>query len=601
MKKIIIVVIAACSIYLLSGCNKFLDQVPDDRLTLEEVFKNKSTAENFLASVYSVLPREHSQRFVGAGNGGPWTGAADEGEYLWGFVPSNAMNIGNWDANSGFVGDFWSTYYKAIRSATYFIANVDKVTADITPELKIQYKAEARALRGMYYFYLLRLYGPVVILGDSIVPVDAPFQDVQLPRNSMDECVDFVSNELEKAAADLPVTSSNSDNIGRITKPIALAFKAQTLLLNASPLFNGNTAYANLKNNDGKQLINQVYDVNKWEKAATAYKDFITRFVPGIFDLYKVYNSDGTLNPYLSCRNVILEDFNKEIIFARQDNDNARNYDVTPYHQGAASEYRGSGGLGATQKQVDAFFMENGLPITDANSGYKAMQAVMYKTPYEAETRETFSEWAFREPRFYVNITYDGSRWINTNSGAFYTRLYFRGNSGKGTSNDYCPTGYVVRKGAPSSDWRRGEDAIPMYRLANIYLDYIEALNEYKPSDPDILKYLNMIRERAGIPGYGQGLVTLPADQAAMRQAIRRERQVELCFENVRYFDTRRWKIAEQEDNGPMYGCDIDAGVPQFYVKKALETRVFNQRHYLWPIPQGDVNIDAELVQNPLW
>jgi hypothetical protein len=147
-----------------TACKKFLDQVPDDRLTLEEAFRNRNTAERFLANVYNYIPREWSQRFVGNSNSGPWTGASDEAEYLWGFVESNPMNIGSWDAGSGFTKAFWRDFYRGIRSATIFIANIDKVTSDISDEQKVRYKAEARALRAMFYFYLIRIFGPVVLL-----------------------------------------------------------------------------------------------------------------------------------------------------------------------------------------------------------------------------------------------------------------------------------------------------------------------------------------------------------------------------------------------------------------------------------------------------
>ncbi len=601
MKHLNIVLSLLCLCFITTGCKKYLDQVPDDRLTLEETFKNRSTAERFLASAYAFIPREHTQRFVGNYNSGPWTGAADEAEYLWGFVESNQMNIGSWDVSSGFTKAFWRDYYKGIRIATFFISNIDNVTVDISDAQKSQYKAEARALRAIYYYYLMRIYGPVVILGDDVTPVDAPLSDIQLPRSSVDECVDFITAQLDEAAAALPVRSLNDANIARITKPIAMAVKAQALLFAASPIFNGNTDLANLKNKDGKQLIPQTNDASKWQKAAAAYKDFITEFVPGIFDLYKVTNSNGSINPYLSCRDAILVDWNKETIFGRPDDDNARNYEVTPYHNGYASEVRGSGGLGATQKQVDAFFMTNGKPITDPTSGYLTSGTSMFQAPDDNATREVFNEWVNREPRFYVNITYDNRTFLNKNSGEAITRLYFKGNSGKGTSNDYCPTGYIVRKGAQTRDWHQGNSVVILIRLANIYLDYVEALNEASPGNADILIYLNLIRERAGITQYGSPGLPAPADQATMRAAIRQERQVELCFENVRYFDTRRWKIAEQTDGGPAIGLDIDAALPGFYNKKAFETRVFNKRHYFFPIPEEDVNNDAELVQNPGW
>lgn len=603
MKYIKNLLILFLAVALLAGCKKFFDQVPDDTLSLHETFKNRSTAEKFLANIYTYIPREHTQRFVGNRNSGPWTGASDEAEYLWGFVESNNMNTGSWDAGSGFTKSFWRDYYKAIRSATIFIANVDKVSVDITDAQKRQYKAEARALRAIYYYYLLRIYGPVIILGDKEIPVDAELSSLQLPRNSVDECVNFIVSQLDEAAADLPVKPLNSDNQARITRPVAQAIKAQTLLYAASPLLNGNTDFASLKNKDGKQLIPQSYDASKWQKAAAAYKSFIDLYVPGTFNLYKEYNQDGSYNPYLSCRDVILNDWNKEIIFGRPDDDNARNYEVTPYHNGYASEVRGSGGLGATQRIVDAFFMNNGKPITDATSGYATSGTSLFQAPDDNQPMEVYNEWVNREPRFYVNITYDNRTWLNKNSGTAITRLYFKGNSGKGTSNDYCPTGYIVRKGATTNDWHRGNSVVILVRLANIYLDYVEALNESDPGNPDILKYLNLIRERAGIPSYGNGVsdIPVPGSQSDMRDAIRHERQVELCFENVRYFDTRRWKIAEQTDNGPAIGLDIDSPLPGFYNKKPFENRIFTKRNYFFPIPVEDVGNDSQLMQNIGW
>lgn len=585
----------------LPACKKFLDQVPNDRLTLEETFNNRATAERFLASVYSMIPREWSQRFVGNSNSGPWTGAADEAEYLWGFVESNPMNIGSWDAGSGFTKAFWRDFYRGIRSATIFIANIDKVTSDINDEQKVRYKAEARALRAMYYFYLIRIYGPVVLLGDEVKPVDAPSADLRLPRNSMDECVEFIVSELELAAPDLPVRPVNDANYARLTKGIALSFKCRALLQAASPLYNGNTDYADLKNSDGKELISQTYDENKWKRAADAYKAFIDEFVPSVYNMYRKNDGGGNYSPFLSVRDVMLDQWNVEVIFGRPEDENARNYEVTPYHNGASSEVRGSGGLGATQRIVDAYFMSNGRTIDDPLSGYVATGTSSFQAPDDDQARDVYNQWVGREPRFYVNITYDNRKWLNTNTGSVVTRLYWQGNSGKGISNDYSPTGYVVRKGAKLNDWRNGLGVIVQYRLANLYLDYIEALNEYNPGSADILHYLNVIRDRAGIPGYGQSGLDIPADKDAMREAIRRERQVELSFENVRYFDTRRWKIAETTDNGPAIALNIDSPLPGFYDKKPFETRVFNKRHYFFPIPEEDVNNNPLLVQNPGW
>lgn len=602
MKKYIYISVVVL-LSLTSSCKKgFLDQVPNDRLTLDETFNNRQTAEKFLNNIYSNVPDEFGQRNPGGGrNAGLWTGGSDEAEYLWGFVQSNNMNIGSWDATSGFVGDFWNNYYRGIRSASFFMANIEQVKNDISPQLIIQYRAEARALRAMYYFYLMRLYGPVILVGDKVVEPDAPMTDVQLPRNSIDECAAYISSELEAAAKDLPVTPANDDSYGRITKGIALAFRAQALFLAASPIFNGNPDLAALKNKDGKQLVSQSVDVNKWKTAADAYKAFITAFVPGTYDLFKKNDANGVFDPYLSCRDIYLTDWNKEVIFARPESSiGSRQYEMTPYHRGANSDSRGSGGLGATQGQVDAFFMANGKSINETGSGYVTTGFSTAATKYTKTG--IYNQWVNREPRFYVNITYTGSTWLNTNDGEIITQLYNTGNSGKATGgNDYCPTGYVVRKAMGLGKWDVGNRTDILFRLANVFLDYAEALNEAAPDDADILKYLNLIRERAGIPQYGSSALPVPVGQAAMREAIHKERRVELCFENVRYFDTRRWRIAEQTDNGPMLGLNIAKDLPDFLQVVTFETRVFTKRHYLFPIPSNDVNVDREMIQNPGW
>lgn len=605
MKKYISPILFALLLLPGLACKKgFFDQVPNDRLTIDETFTNRATAERFLANVYSFIPDENGQRGVpggrGAGTAGPWTGASDEAEYVWSFVRSNDMNIGNWDANSSFVNDFWLRFYRGIRNASFFIENVNKVQ-DLDAGLMKQYIAEARALRAMYYFYLMRMYGPVVLIGDRIIAPDAPFDDVQLPRNSFDECVAFVTSELAAAAADLPTRVTSDQNTGRLTKGIALAFRIEALTFAASPLFNGNTDYATLKNPDGKQLISQTYDANKWKAAADAAKAFIGEFVPGTYNLYRKSDANG-FNPYLSFRDVMLDGWNSEVILGRPDSDvQSRQYEETPYHNGRANEVRGSGGLGATQNLVDAYFMKDGLPITSSPL-YQSSGFTNFRAPYDDQARSTFNPWVDREPRFYVAITYSGSKWLNTNTGTVITELWANGNSGRVTgNNDYSPTGYIMRRNMSLGNWNVGGRSLVLLRLAQVYLNYIEALNESTPGDPDILRYLNMIRDRAGIPAYGTIGVPVPAGQAAMRDAIRAERRVELAFENSRYFDTRRWKIAEQTDGGPMRGLNITQNLPAFYNVVTFENRVFNKRHYLFPIPQSDVNINRQMVQNTGW
>jgi hypothetical protein len=599
------------------ACEKgFLDQVPDDRLTEADAFINRNNTEMFLANIYGNIPDEFNQRFVGTGNShgnsGPWTGGSDEAEYQsWSPTP-NQINAGNWSPASDWVRGFWQKYYRGIRNATYFMANASKCS-ECGPELIAQYKAEARALRALYYYYLMRMFGPVPIIGEGVIAPDAELDEVLIPRSSFDECVDFVVSEFEKAAADLPIVSS-ANTYGRMNQAIVDAVKQELLIMAASPLFNGNGDYSSMQNIDGKHLINQTYDGEKWKRAADASKAFIDKYVPTYHDLYRKNDAQGNFSAFLSCRDVMLESWNKEWIFGRPANSaSTRQYEMTPYHAGALQEARGGGGLGATQKMVDAYFMANGhspvlgynadgTPIVNPESGYQTTGTSSFQAPDDNQARTIFNQWVNREPRFYVGITYDGRRWLNPNTPNLITFTRNTGNSGASQSQwDYSPTGYVVRKNMVLGNWNTGGRGLVLYRLANVYLNYAEALNEYSPGHPDILIYLNKIRERAGIPEYGSDDLPVPGTQEDMRDAIRKERRVEFAFENIRWFDVRRWKIAEETDNGPMYGLNIRTDPPAFYNPTVFENRIFEKKHYLFPIPLQETLINTLLIQNTGW
>lgn len=604
MKRVFLIIAASLAIGV-SSCSKYLDQIPDDVITIDDIFKSKANTDKFLANVYWSLPNEHRQRFTGDQRSGAWIGASDEGKYNWSFNYCNNMIASVWSNTDGNVATYWTDYYKAIRNATYFIQNIDNANpVEVNDLVKIRYKAEARALRAMYYYFLVRIYGPVIMLGDDLVDLNTPVADLQIPRSHIDTCINFIVRELDAAYADLDVTPFNDEEWGRMTKGVAKAYKVQALMLAASPLWNGNTAYANFTNKDGSSLTNTAYDQLKWERAANAAKEFLDEFVPSVYDLYRETNADPFMAAYLSCRNVILADWNKEWIYARPNSSSLMRYDRTPFHAGYPSEQKGGGAMGVTQTMVDAYFTSNGLPIDAPGSGYVTTGFSNFRAPFDNTTRSTFNQWVNREPRFYVGVTYNNSFWLyqGGSSTPIVTNMEFSGNSGRSQStSDVSPTGYIVRKNVATGDGERGA---LLLRLANIYLDYAEALNEYAPTNTDILKYLNLIRERAGVPQYGTGPDALPAPatQAEMREAIRRERRVELAFENSRYFDTRRWKIAETTDGGAFYGMNMTADGANFYQKTLLETRVFKaDRDYLFPIPNNQVLINENMVQNPGW
>lgn len=603
--KIIPAILLGC--LLLVSCNKkFLDQVPDDRVTIDQVFKQRRTTEAYLAQVYRYVSDQFNQRFVY-----PWTGGSDEVKYVFTFSPSQIINNGSISSSTGFVIDFWSDLYKGIRSATYFLQHADECVEILNDgpqgrKLLDRYKAEARTLRASYYLRLLQIYGPVVLLGDAIVAPDAPVSELQFERNTVDEFADFISSEIDKAVPDLLLVPGSVD-YGRVTQGFAKGIKARTLLLAASPQFNGNTALTMQKKN-GTYLVNQQKDVTKWKKAADAAKAVID------MNVYSLYYNTGTFNPVTSCREVMYQNWNKEWIFARIDNAASFwEYDCTPWLS-QTTNIGGAGAAGVTQAMIDAYFMANGKGINDpgsgyVNSGFSNSKVTYGPAAYDNVPAGTHMMYLNREPRFYAQVTYNGSTWINTTKGNMTVELQYSGNSGKSKSaTNYSPTGTVCRKNVlPDQNNSFSSVARPLVlmRLAEMYLSYVEALNEYDPGNSDILLYLNAIRKRAGIPEYGSSTLPAPTNQSDMREAIRRERRVELAFESFRFFDIRRWLIAEQLLNGPIYGCNPDKGNsvsdPEFYVKKIIENRVWLPRHNLFPLPQLELNKDKALVQNTGW
>ena len=588
---------------ILTACNDdFFDQVPDDRITIEQVFQQTSYSEKYLATVYSYI-RDESHRT----NGVPWDPCSDDLDVTYDREDYNSfkMNLGNWSASSNYY-EYWTHYYRGIRSATYFIQHIgsnQEMLDDPTrgPIVVEQYKNEARFLRAWFYYCLLRQYGPCVLLGDDVLSGDLDRDDVKmnLPRSPYDECVDYIVRELDDMIDNnrLPLhfTTQADKDYGRATLAMCMGLKSRVLLLAASDQFNGNPAYANVVNTDGKHLFPTRKDPEKWNRAAQAAKAVIDL---GIFDLYKEYHKDGTLDPYMSCRNVFLENWNSEVMMVRISNS------LQHWERSASPrQFSGYESMGATQQLVDAFRMKDGTAITpDKESGYSTTNYADTKSGWVFAPAGTRNMFVNREPRFYVNICFNGAYWIGDQKTRI--QLYYTGGSGKKGTWDFPRSGYIAIKNVSPSSNPKNSNYIKrpfvIMRYAEMLLNYVEALNEYDPGNPDIETYLNLIRERGGL-----GPVQSDLNQPQMREQIRLERRIELCFEQLRYFDTRRWLIADQTDGGPFYGMNVDAGNSftdeAFYEKTVFETRVFRPEFYLFPIPQSEINRDPQIVQNPGW
>lgn len=634
----------------LSSCNDFFDAIPGQQYDLEDTFTNRSKTEQFLNNVYNYVPDETLERSAKNTMSGIWTTGSLECKLSWDGNDGSEWASGSTYAGSSWINFWYIGYYKGISRASTFIMNVDRCLEASAAQRK-QWKAQARALRAFYYFMIFRSYGPFVNLGEEPIPLDISTSELLKERSSVDECVEFMAKEFDDAANDLPDRYDGS-NLGRIDRAACKAFKAKMLLYAASPLFNCNADYAGVVNPESnKQLFPQdkSQEKKKWETARDAYKAFFEEY-GNLFSLYTEKTSDGKTDFYESYRKatsgVLYGAENKELIFIRLADHDYRSYETTPYHNGYTdnnSALRGGLGFGVPQEMVDLYFMKDGRRIVE-DEDYKEYEGVPsnddlgwptdYKdavvsnrTYFKANSNKTLKQWANREPRFYTNITFNGSTWLKTDTphGEVTTELTYNGNSGYASANWDSPyTGYGMRKMAPK-EGRSGANkhCATLLRLADMYLGYAETLSACDQRD-EAIKYVNKIRARAGIPGYGaagetddNGFACIPYEDTrdGVDKRIHRERLIELMFEWNHFFDVRRWKVAGMSvgddwiypkyhrggEGGAIHGMSFRSDAPAFFEKTVVETRTFLPKHYLFPIPDQDVRRNPKMVQNPGW
>lgn len=657
MKKITIATLFA-PLFLLSGCSDFLEKQPDDMKTDAMIWSTRAETEKFLYNVYSQIPSQNLHQ------DDPWLGVSDEVDLTWNVYSTYNINLGNWTTVSSFYLK-WPNWYKAIRASYVFEQNVDK-NPQLSEDLKKQYKAEVKFLRGYYYWLLLRQYGPVVLI-DKLAPLNESWRDYK--RSPYDDCVNYIVSCLDESYNDLPMHyQSDKQWLGKPTKFAAKAIKAEVLLMAASPQWNGNVLYADFKNQDGTPLVAQTYDANKWKRAADAANDVIklAESTPEAnVRLYKNNeNGDGAVfNPYKSVRDIHIKKWNCEIIWGKA------GLDVNAWEIHTSPGPNNLGGVGPTQRAVDAFFMKNGKTIEDPTSGYVEegfstqggekwnptnlnVTSDRVKMIELIRSGDAWGHWpgdwnmfADREPRFYASVLYNkriipqlpadvvkrdyystNNNTVKQANGYGRVEFYYGGTSRQSGSYTFYPqTGYMVLKNVdPLSNLRDRQYVSAgrhqtIVRYATILLNYIESLNEFNPSDPNIQKYWDMIRERAGIPSIYAVYPEIKGNKEKQRQYILQERQVELAFEGDRYFTTRRHLLSNTPDDGnprrkfgdggKFYGLDVYAGTPstnsfatkEFYKVVPFETRVFSNKMNLFPIPQSEIDKAPLLVQNPGW
>jgi len=527
---------------LAAGCKKgLLDKVPKDSLSDEIVWENPATAEQFINGIYGLMISgfERQEQDWGCGL---WMldDATDDGSMCYDWTAATNFNKANYGPSNSPLFNQWGAYYSLVRKCNLALANLGRVQGN--DAMKERLKGEAYFLRAYIYQELLRFYGlkstgssatGVPIIKQPLQPTD----NFQIARSSYDETVNFIVSDLDSATLLLP--GVDAVEAGRASTGAALALKSRVLL------------YA-----------------EQWANAAAAAKA-VMDLSPG-YSLYPDYKA------------LFLDKNNPEIIFAKKFAAPAKAHgsDGLGYTPGwdvvntvsGGSFGGGWGGTCPTQNLVDAYEMTDGKPYNESSLYDPA-------NPYQN-----------RDPRFYATVLTNGSLF----RGGIVETFAGGSNTAAGGAQDATKTSYYIRKfhneAAVLYSTGGDEDWI-FIRYAEVLLNYAEAQNEAVGPDASVYDAVNQVRAR---PGVNMPPLTASLSQAQMRESIRNERRVEFAFEEQRFFDVRRWGIANEVLNQPVYGMSIiKNGSTYTYNRVAVDDRTYTGKMAVLPIPQ------VETVKNP--
>ena len=590
MKKYSIFALAlAMGAMTLTSCEdafgNFLDKQPSNELTKAEVLGSFTLLEQNHNDTYNFLL--HGANRIN----NSWLDAAtDLAESSIGTSGTRtSFNIGNYYGGGGAaeLTSVWESRYRGIRKCNITIntlaaENADKLRpADLSVELfqtrKANFIAEARFLRAYFYWELFLRYGPVPMVTTELDP-NGDLMTGYTERPDLKTFMDFLFKEVKECEAGLKTYAETSDETyaGEVNQPTARALYVRMMLYMASPRFSAQSGIT-------------------WQQAADAAKDFLADYG----DNYRLetrtnggvaaYNNAWLLNSYA--------DKNPEVIFFR--NDVAIGWSGistdTPVGEG------GQGGLCPSQNLVDMYDMEDGsAPFTQ----YDATGAPVYvngKPTVNAESGYTDQNmWKNRDPRFAASVLYQGSEW----NGRSINVIYGQSDNPIGNQN-VTPTGYYVRKYIPETilSSNHSGTAKRLWRIftySEILLSYAEALNEadYAGNKALVCNLLDQIRHRGGIIGNVANRADLNS-QTAMRNFIHKERTIELAFEEHRWWDVRRWNVAGEALGRDIYGIDVAADGT--ITRKVAQQRKWQDKFYLYPIPEAEVWKIGQDFQNEGW
>ena len=538
--KIHTLILAALVTTMWTGC-KELDLAPENTFTDLTYWSSEAKAQSVLNTAYSQMFDSNRFFYNEATSDNAYNGRGDN-------AGAASLAAGTYDPSLGRLQSEWSGRYTGIKTCNILLENIDQVP-DMDEAVKERMIAEARFIRAFLHFQLMTWFGDIPLLQKDVTIEEAQ----TITRAPKAEVLNFILTELEEVSMVLPTQQELPDvERGRLTSGAAMALKARV----------------------------HLYE-SQWQEVVQTTERLISGDGFGNYALFPSY--EGLFLPE--------NEFNSEDILSLQYVPQLRTwgefFDMAPLSTGARLN-----ALAPTQELVDSYIMENGLTIDNGDSEYDE------ENPY-----------ANRDPRLTATIVYHLYDWEENGSSR---TIYIKPGTDPDPSapDEYVPgsssttTGYYTRKYFDPTHITQFASGLNLMliRYADVLLMYAEAKNELGEMDENVWNQtIRALRERAGFEAGSALSFDASLNQAQYRELIRNERRSELAMEGLRIFDIRRWKTAEDVLNGWAHGAKF--GPPSEdngYLRVNL--RSFDPaKHYLWPVPRDERNLNPNLTQNPGW
>lgn len=561
-----------------TSCEESFESVPVEQFTEDFVFSSTDSlgqqARQNLAAIYSTMYNGHNRV------GGDYLDAASDDAISSSLNDTDIDKLasGRFTSTNTISSDMnWALHYRGIRMANIFVTNIDIVPLKDTfgdgQPLNVAWKSEARFIRAYHYFELLKRYGGVPLMGDEPKGLN---DDLEIPRNSFSEVVEYIVGELEDIEDRLrtyPIADlSSSAHV--VTAEAAMALRTRVLLYAASPLYNGGNIGSSA---DQQALVGySQYSDARWQRAADAANEFIQDY-GARFGL----NADFT--------DIFITDGNPEIIFFTQGGRNT-NIETRNGPVGYTGSNLGSGRTSPTQNLVDAFSMKDGKAISDPTSSYTYLASQPYSD---------------RDPRLGWTVLYNTAQWLNRPLETFEA-----GRDKPSGASQKTKTSYYLRKFMGDFENQTDYSSVRhnwiAIRYAEVLMNFAEAQNEVSGPTPAVEQVIFDLRARAGIDSGDDGRfgLAMGLSKEEMREVIHNEKRIEFAFEEHRYWDIRRWKIAENvfTESDPLRGLMIIKNSGGYGINEVTVAEyTFDPKRYFYPIPYSEILNNRNMVQNPGW